>query len=842
MNDNYKEFSQANNAERKESLAQYLFNPICFIPFGHADDLAIVLMDDFDPVHYLMAETRTTVEEVCLAFCPKLDSFCLQNYGSTFCELHTLLGPKTRLPKKEMEKGLAYRPVVHEFQETTPLLAFTKYKMYGLTTIGPSLLFQQNLLKAMAAKIQGTIELVRDRIAVSASIASLISKDDIDSAKCIFLDLQGSEELGTLIFCRNYSVALALVDALRTLTFGDIFRQDMNGSLKEVLKYCKAHRSVIYLNRKLRKEQLSADVDLLREMHVFQWTHTSLAVSPNAFSDPAHSNCNGFVEALSKFQIAPGHRSAMEEGAGIVSETPPKEGPKVASKDLGDIEYHRFHAGIEDVVLVHGAITAKKPLPLVPLKEVLSTVRQFIHTFGYKRGHKDPGRDVVDMATALIVPVPKISERVFGNEVDLICGKVGGEHFSPLANLLPMVQQRLCYCDEMSEEERKVLGSQSGRLDLSKLKEMPRKYGIPVSLRRTIEYLYQDFAILIADPFLFDAVLDLYDIFATLHTLLTEHLPSALRAEIEPSDGDSLGYLDEGRVEQLSMLVDAIHDALMHRVLKAYPEAPVRDMAIDFRGGLNQILLAADAPVKCGLGLLRKYALGKGKGSPRNIVGGITRISFMPGARCRSFLFGTEDKAQLACFEADVAHVLHVDNYCDNLHESFHLIFNALRHKRGSHSELFKIPPDSVMGDRVSEVFANILCQVFLFGSDVDTFICYHLGSYSKSLASVGWDDSETVMRFTELLLRLFMVVDAVTLGEDPPSWGNVWVQKDGDIGGALKRFKQMVTEFGPFFSEYERLWEGSNRNEVKSYCWKQFEEIYPKVTRFMPEIWSEAM
>lgn len=65
---------------------------------------------------------------------------------------------------------IASCPVVHDFQETTPLLAFTKYKMHGLTTIGPSLLFQQNLLKAMVAKIQDTIGLVRDRIDSSDSV------------------------------------------------------------------------------------------------------------------------------------------------------------------------------------------------------------------------------------------------------------------------------------------------------------------------------------------------------------------------------------------------------------------------------------------------------------------------------------------------------------------------------------------------------------------------------------------------------------------------------------------------------------------------------------------------
>lgn len=467
---------------------------------------------------------------------------------------------------------------------------------------------------------------------------------------------------------------------------------------------------------------------------------------------------------------------------------------------------------------------------------------QNLRTFGYKKTKKDHGRDVVDAITTMIIPVPKIVENTRDGPTDLICGKIGRRHFSPLADLLPLVQSRLCYFGDIPDDEKKKLGPRPGRLDLNALKKIPRKYGVPTSLRRTIEYLYQDFAIIIADPFLFDAVLDLYDTFATLHALLTEHLLCVRALELRSTDGDSLGFLDEGRVEQLSMLVGAIHDALMHRILKTYPEVHIREMEIDFRGGLNQILLAADSPVKCGLGLLRKYALGVCKGARRDTVGGLTRVGFMPGARCNLLMFGTEDKARLAYFEADVPHMLQVDTYCENLHESFHLIFDALRRKHGSDSELFAIPPDSVMGDRISEVFATLLSAMLLFSRDVDTFMYHELCSYSKSLTSVGWDDCDIIVRFTELLVRLFLVADAIPVEKPLRSWDETWIREADDVSAALERFKTMVTKFGPLFSEYERLWNGDRANDVKAYCWKQFIEIYPKVSRLMPHIWSEAI
>ena len=96
--------------------------------------------------------------------------------------------------------------------------------------------------------------------------------------------------------------------------------------------------------------------------------------------------------------------------------------------------------------------------------------------------------------------------------------------------------------------------------------------------------------------------------------------------------------------------------------------------------------------------------------------------------------------------------MLHVDNFCDNLHECFHLVFNALCNKGVAHKNIRTIASNSVMGDRVSEIFANLLSQMFIFGSDCRTFVSYHLCSYSKGVASLGWDDPETIARLTELL------------------------------------------------------------------------------------------
>jgi hypothetical protein len=110
------------------------------------------------------------------------------------------------------------------------------------------------------------------------------------------------------------------------------------------------------------------------------------------------------------------------------------------------------------------------------------------------------------------------------------------------------------------------------------------------------------------------------------------------------------------------------------------------------------------------------------------------------------------------------------------------------------------------MAERVSEVFANLLCQIFIFGSDIESSMYYYLISYSMSLTKVGQDDCETVVRFTELFIRLFMIIDAVPTDKSPDFWSDVWTPKTKSTDAALQQFKEVISKFGPIFSEYDRL------------------------------------
>jgi len=836
---NFEMFLKAGFDGPDTPLAAYLFNPVCLSPFGHADDLAVVLLDDFDPVQDLTSDLRTTVEEVCLAFCPRADSLGVEGIGETVCDLDVVFGDKPRSPHRESE-GI-WSPVEHAFQTSMPLAVFTKCKMDGLASVGQGLLFQQALFRAMALKIRQVMDILRGRVSPSTDrdLAVLISKEDLSATKCVFLDLQGPEEIGILTFCSNYSVAMTLVAAIRSLTFGQVFDADPSGHLKQILGQSKAHQAAVYLGWQERGQHPVSDIEMLRNNHVFLWTRSSLSVSPWTLARGDYSHCRGFVEASAQFQISPGHRLRVEEGAiGW-----PEElvcGAKAGMPSRGT--YFRCHAGTADLVLSYGTSPTETAGPLLGLPDVLQIVRNNLRTFGQKTENGDTGRDVIDISTYMSIPVPRIAETTA-----MVVGEVIEPHFSPLSVMLPELQKRLCFLTDPGNERLQAYlsrkpGTRPGRLDFGELRRSFRRVGSPVTLWRTIEYLYLNFATLLADPFLFESVLDMYDMFATLHRVLTDDLPRARTEELGLPKGMCVDGLDTSRVDQIARIVEAIHNAVTHRVLKAHPESPIRDMAIDFRGGLNQVLLAGDAPLKCGLGVFRRYIYGPEAGVARDTVGAVTRIGFGPGARSFSGSFGTQ--AKLACLDVDVPHVLHVASFVDYLHESFHLIFEALRKQKRGKGGMFGVD-DERMVERLEEVFALLLCRLFLFGPDDDTFLYFFAAKYSAGSEGGASDGPYALERFVEkLLLRLFLCLQAVPLECAGKSAVAKCAKRDG-LEEASEEFMNLAERVGPFFWAHARLVDENERERIaafREFCRHKLREVYPQVARYLPEMRDEVL
>ncbi len=847
-------FRAANNGEA-DPIADFLLNPMTYCTVGAAGhDLLLTCMDDMDDLQQLLTEVPGRFEEVAVGMCPELGTILppdvkkelAENGLDPFREIKQFeYSQSTRLPKedklhelkcedyeerikKHTDKIDENPPTTHPFQEEMPFVVFTKYKMHGLASIGHALLMQQAIFRAMTRRVAETLHDLAGR-----DLSPLILTEDIKSTRLCLLDLVGAEEIGTLVFTTNLSVAFSLVAALRSMTYGDVLAECKE--TRETLQHSQLNQWIM---------ELGAGVDAksymkhLSGLHVFHWTQSSVGTSVSALQEGG-KNCNGFVEVATDYQVLPGHREEWEQQAVTVR----------ASECALNEEtrgYHGFQVGKYDAFAAHAVdprrevadadvppgtqLASEARLPLVSTADFLQTLRHNFERFG------QANRDaiVLGMENMLMAPVPDTAGK------RLTTDRLGTfPHSAPLADLLPRLAARL-----FGLAHTKDMPRDCGRLSLRELKKGLRESGIPLSVGRTILYLYDYCFNAIGNPASFDVILDLYDTFATFHAVLSEHLPPVTESR-QKQIGASVPTLDDDRVRQVSDMVGAMQSALLHRTSKAYPDISFWDMAQDSRGGLNQVVLAADAPMKCALAIVRLFTGSrKFEERRREHVGVLAQINTRPGAECHSLRLGTERNARLAYFNVDVPHLVHVASYYDFFHDGAHLAYNALA-EEDPKKPIFSIE-DDYRRESVSEIFARTLSQLLVFGDDKKAAWYNDIATFSRSLKGVGKNKLEVIVRLTEALIRCFVPAHLIDLHAEKRKDGVIESHpakpdEINDIDRAQSEFMKMVAEVGPFFLEFDSLWTNDQSTTPWEYCRRQFRNAYEQVVDFLPSLWEEV-
>lgn len=837
--DNFASFLEANQTKSiylsHAKLASSLYRPVYYIPFGHSDVLAIVLVDTFDALSHITTKLQTTVEGIDFGFCPSLGNFGESADASPLVNLGELLS-HTQDP--DASDGVAARR--HPFQHDLPLLVQTKLKIDWWGTVGSSMLFEQFLLKAVHSRVRGTLRKLAG-LCDKDEHDSLYERDDVTSLRYAVVDLQGEEELSILFFCRNYTVAVSVIASLRCLSLKDVLAEDKDGVLEKAIVGDDTYRAVWDLYRSLPKNNRERNrateefsLGLVEGNHVFRWTKSLPAVAPFALFEENPKNCHGQLGAAAHFRIAPGHD--WEAYQSIASS------PNVPGNPDGNNEDRRllYSLGVDEFEVEYGeSQTEREESPLMSLVAALNVIRTNLATFGCcsKKYSKPPsgpyGRIVIDTATHFRIPVPTLE--VFQAEPN------GQEPL--LLSILPEIQKELFYPEEGSSAcATEASETRSGQMDLATLALTTSKCGVPAELRRTILVLYRDFAAFLADPFLFDSVLDLYDSFATFYETITKHIPEDRARELLRSADEWLTPLDSDRVSIITQIVQGLHNALTCRVRHMYPESPIRRNSIDVRVGLTQVLLASTAPLTCGLGLLRKYVISVGpNASSRRSVGGLTSVTLDPGTRACWFNLEINKPVQLALIEVDIPHVLHPASYADYLHECAHLIYRSFASQRITGLKLASIS-DPHMSDRVQELFANLVTHLVLFAGDSRVFAYHHVLSFARQHCVRSTDDKEIIVPFSELLIRLFLVADCVVPDTPRSSWlGKPWRRANTRTTDVFQAFQQFLNDISPFLPKYDVLWRDET-SRGRRFCEAQFRTLYPKIRLYMPSIWSHAV
>ncbi|MFX1590541.1 MAG: hypothetical protein ACFFC1_20600, partial [Promethearchaeota archaeon] len=315
-----KNFDEYKNAAQKadpdidlESLPKFphhLYNPACFLCFGNTDNLTITTIDDFDFANYLSSRLEIPVKQTCLAFCPNLKSLGIETgRDAQFYDIGDICdGPPITVGQSE--------PSVHPFLQHRPLLAVSYFKLNGISVLGPGMLLQQAIYKAIANKTEDVYDELLKKTECGKNqknlFESVISQEDVKSFKAAIVDPQGWSDVVYLSFCRNYSVMISIIAALRCITFLDLFKSLDNNEqqdLQDSIDSFDLHRE---MKRRLQSQLIEGENEFPQANHIFCSTYTNLGIAQEAF---CQKECKenekyyytGIVVGETNFNIRAGH-------------------------------------------------------------------------------------------------------------------------------------------------------------------------------------------------------------------------------------------------------------------------------------------------------------------------------------------------------------------------------------------------------------------------------------------------------------------------------------------------------------------------------------------------------
>jgi len=910
---NLKEYSKANRFQSDE-LASFLYNPACFITFGNSDSMAIVTIDDFDPTIRLTSRPTIPVQQACLTFCPTLKSLGLSKRKDLFFELHELCDPKfgmddgqarkkyglrneeidtlanrscadkagkalrEKLTFQELEKyigkskdedilkviGKMVSPKL-PFVSERPLLAVTYFKLHGMAILGPGLLMQQTIYKVMADEIKSTLKSLEGTLNQCDELD--ITKDDIKSFRCCFLDPQGWSDLATIVVCRNYSVITSVIAVLRHLTFGRLY--DKEPKLKDAIECFGIHKMID-----------GANDPPMRKDHIFWSAYTTLGITYEAFAKDGfraeEANYSGKVAADTRLNLYPGHfieasKATFERGVGRK-----KQQRFIANREPLKGRYAWYLFGHDDFSYEQLPQNKDQVNSAVKLNHLVEQIKCMRDCKGSAWPRNKPFiKYTMGVWTDLRVPVPLSLLTDIITETSPEDKEQRKKH-KYIQSVLADIREKLF------EKKR-------AKLCLNKLVDSLRKIRLPAPLSHSIIYLYNDFARYLCDCFTFDSVLDLYDIFLTTYLLLTEKLPKSLQAKLKTladikKDGDAQCrvFLSEEDIGNIVELVDLMQAALAHRVQIAFREAERWNYAIDVKGGgLDRLLNAADVPLKCGLGILKRVIAGwtdLPKIDEQEIatieeqtkVSGALKISQNIRSFSHRICIGNNPDIFLASLDLNLSHLTRPEALCIHLHEAAHLVKDFLQSQGvelmdGSTAEylsgidlnnLGTVQKNDLYGtiqERYDDIFSEMLVYQFLFYEEMgkksgkklfynehNTYFRHYLANYSFDPISYCDDDRDTFRRMLEVMIRGFLITDPFRVRKSMPKFYQIKIEPTkAQINAAYERFVKAVKNAGPYFFEFSRLWPKEEDKEGQDYIERQFKSVFKLSYPTICKIWD---
>jgi len=815
----------AQNREWKAKIDDRLFSAQTWLPFGHLDALSLFAVDDLDAAHAVIERYSGTVEEVTTAFCPRMTAYSdlagdAKHLIADFLDLSDPR-PGQRKPLETPSKQ----------QRERPLAILSRLRLAPFLSMGRALVSQAAMFRLMTRAVAAGYDALKGELnrKTEKNEKPLFSKADIDSVRICFLDLQDEEEIGVFVTGKNYSAMMALIAAIQNLSVDKLIDLESDAALQ--LFSCRALRELLNLEKP--EQGVSAESYLgqsalseIRDSHLFRWSRSVAAAAPHLSKKDAKrkgdARPSGIIEFQTLVGVMVGHQA---DGEKILSKVKPAHTHLTDRKP--PFQYRLHTLGTNDLVLRWKSRDKKKPAETVDLISITDAIGVWPSLLQEQQKHQRQGdrRDFTGWSSLISIPVP---------EAELFHPEVGKKHRHVLHELMGQLKSTdNLYC--LKEEEiRKATGL----------------CGFPVVSRRPLVFLSQNFHQVTSNPLIFDVVLDFIDILETLAFVLCERLPEFVKKNQERPSDYSLRPPEE-MVEQLDEILGALDDAFALRLRRIYPEDPVRDWSLDLRSQNHQSLLAADAVLKCAVGIFRKDVLGIHKekledhpdaNSVRRSLGVVLRLKFQSGMNARYFKafrlppdtnpYLTEEHhnwTHLAVFEGDFPHLRSTLVYADFFHESFHLIFEELASRDSSTDmpnlgeniyQLVYQPEarnnaqeaeDIVLASR--EMFVHMMMLLFIFDGDRELLIRDHLQAVSQSTTKASKFKKGGEARWEESAERL---AELVFHAIGPITWlehtlGTNWKKTHGATELCMAQRPRGTSQHPTVSSFVEKVWNTLN-------------------------------
>jgi hypothetical protein len=875
------------------------YAPASFLALGFADVCAVTLLDELDnPFLEITSQLGLPIQRATLALCPTLESLGVEgkttNSGECpFVELKEFV--RTYAPPRAesehtadpspAEVGL---PKPSPTLEKLPLLVVTRFKLSGLATLSRGVTFQRATFEAVGRRVLAVCDQLcgaADRGARGdsgtddgqwrAMNALELARASRCSLQCAFFDPLDSNDVGIVLACQNFSLAAAIICAIQGITFESLLPYLPGAPTAAGQERDQARRTFEKLNADLPNGGAAWSKLPFKGFdgnHVVASSYSIPCVRFEDFESPSHEKLHGSIEVDFRLRVNPGHekevdeklRSALAADSGVATYL---DGAEVRSPAP---LYYRVLLGPYDFTCSLATHVVDRRYRVLPLWKAIEHLRDLLLDLRKCPQGSAPGTETGFSAicSRLSVPIPlsAVSD-VLNNRHQSIMDILGRlsrtivQEAAPVEGAGAHDNADSPSASESATEEPadRAVGSEGESddedfarpLSIDRVDRAADQLCLPAPLRRALRYLYQNFRSCLSDSLVFDGVLDLYNAFLALEDIL-EGMAEEHRRRIEETDLESDPEapplaVDHQKVEDIAAVVDALQNAMAHRI-NLHPTQEAVDRAVDLRGGLNRLVSVVDVPLKCGVGVLKWWYTERFcpdlLNVPYDLEGaGITRFGFGLGATIRLMLqerIHDPDTAgattarrrlvSLAVVNMNVAHLFHPADFTTYIHEAAHQIYAILTRYDPAFLQRVSTSAANKDDDTLSEVFADFITHLFVFGSDWELFAKLYVCQYNAEPSSLlGSRDgslwfSHTRFRFLRILVRGFLVTHpfrriradtdpggakrplAEELGGYNP-WDGTERTGNGDPSFAVvEEFLNFVRRTGPFFSEYERL------------------------------------